>query len=132
MATVIVRGLPQVAVSARRVFMDRTGNGRTSQLRGSPIYFRGHVSKRATATGGDRSLTKYPYYTQNPPDSDTSLCPIRGVSPRSSARLSSSYYTLAYKLGLCIYKRPKLMNRNVTAASLSAAETCVESGDPAS
>jgi hypothetical protein len=27
---------------------------------------------------------------------------------------------------------PKLMNRNVTAASLSRAETCVESSDPAS
>jgi hypothetical protein len=26
------------------------------------------------------------------PDSDTSLCPIRGVSPRLSVRLSSSYY----------------------------------------
>jgi hypothetical protein len=28
-----------------------------------------------------------------PPDSDTSLCPIREVSPRLSARSSSSYYT---------------------------------------
>ncbi len=38
-------------------------------------------------------LAKNRHYTQNPPDSDTSLCPIRGVSPRLSARSSSSYYT---------------------------------------
>src|SRR4029077_2327994 len=33
-----------------------------------------------------------PTATSTPPDSDTSRCPIRGVSPRFSARSSSSYY----------------------------------------
>src|ERR1700730_13515740 len=40
-------------------------------------------------------LSQNRHYTQNPPDSDTSLCPIRGVSPRLSARSSSSYYTIS-------------------------------------
>jgi hypothetical protein len=44
--------------------------------------------------GPGRANIVYGIITLKPPDSDTSLCPIRGVSPRLSARSSSSYYNL--------------------------------------
>jgi len=60
---------------------------------------------------------------------------LRGVAVRiswGSLLLSSVRCHKRTNWGYVFINGPKLMNRNVTAASLSRAETCVESGDPPS
>src|SRR6266852_975155 len=62
----------------------------------TPVWSQNRSVIRASRIAGVTS----PLHSKSP-HSDTSLCPIRGVSPRLCARSSSSYYTSLDRLEEC-------------------------------